>query len=166
MAVDNCWGIGRDGCLLFHIPEDMRLFREYTRGKTVVMGRATLQSLPGGAPLKNRRNIVLSGTAGFAAEGAAVCGSLAGLAAVLAGAPKGEVWVIGGEQVYRLLLPFCSRAYVTRVHADGEADRFFPNIDADPAWALREQSEQKHHGTLGYRFCVYQNLQPQRLAAK
>ena len=162
VAVDQRWGIGRDNDLLFSIPEDMRMFRQRTGGKIVVMGRATLQSLPGGAPLKNRVNIVLSRDEGFAAEGAVICHSLAQLGEALAEA-GGEVWVIGGDSVYRQLLEYCDEAYVTKVYADGNADRFFPNIDEDESWVLKEQSEVKDHEGLRYRFCTYRNTKPKNL---
>ena len=101
VAVDARWGIGRDNGLLFHISDDLKRFRALTEGKTVLMGRKTLQSLPGGRGLPRRRNVVLTGDEDFRAENAEVVHSAAE-AVWVAGE---DAWVIGGESVYRQLLP-------------------------------------------------------------
>ena len=111
VAVDARWGIGRDNGLLFHISDDLKRFRALTEGKTVLMGRKTLQSLPGGRGLPRRRNVVLTGDEDFRAENAEVVHSAAE-AVWVAGE---DAWVIGGESVYRQLLPLCERVYVTRI---------------------------------------------------
>ena len=118
VAVDEKWGIGRDNRLLFHLPADLKRFKELTSGHTVLMGRKTLESLPGGRGLPNRRNIVLTGQRGFTAERAEIVHSPA---EALLTADE-DSWVIGGEGVYRMFLPLCDRVYVTRIAADGSAD--------------------------------------------
>lgn len=121
VAVDEKWGIGRDNALLFNLPADLKRFKELTSGHTVLMGRKTLESLPGGRGLPNRRNIVLTGQRGFTAERAEIVHSPA---EALLTADE-DSWVIGGESVYRMFLPLCDRVYVTRIAADGSADAFF-----------------------------------------
>ena len=156
VAVDNDWGIGCDGKLLFDIPEDMEYFRTKTAGKTVVMGLATLQSLPGSKPLRNRTNIVLS-LDGTPIYGAIVCNSIE---QVLSEAQKhnpDDVFIIGGESVYTAFLDYCSRAYITKVNAVRTADRFFPNIDEQDNWKLASESDVRTHGDLTFTFCEYVN---------
>lgn len=155
VAVSRDWGIGKDGGLLFSIPEDMKFFRAATQGKTVVMGRRTLESLPGGRPLKNRRNLVLTRDADLRVEGAEVCRTPDEVRAAVAGEPGDRVMVMGGAQIYRLLLDDCDKAYVTRVDAAPPADSFFPDLDALDGWRLAGRSEEKEHQGLRYRFCTY-----------
>lgn len=155
VAVSRDWGIGKNGDLLFSIPEDMKFFRTTTQGKTVVMGRKTLESLPGGRPLKNRRNIVLTRDADLQVEGAEVCHTPEEVRAAVADEPGDRVMVMGGAQIYRLLLDDCDKAYVTKVDASAEADSFFPDLDALDDWRLESRSEEKEHEGLRYRFCTY-----------
>ena len=117
-AVCENGGIGREGALLFHIREDLRRFRQLTLGKTVVMGRRTLESLPGGRGLPDRRNLVLTRDPDFTAPGAEVIHDLAEV-------PEDAV-VIGGESVYRPLLPRCGTVYVTKIFASPQAAAVFP----------------------------------------
>ena len=136
VAVCDDWGIGLDGGMVVENREDMRHFVACTTGHPVIMGRRTLESFPGGRPLKNRRNIVLSRDASFSPEGVEVVRSVEeALAAV---ADEDEAWVIGGGQVYELLLPHCERAVVTRNHCVRPCDTHFPDLDADPAWKVVE----------------------------
>lgn len=157
VAVGADWGIGCEGDLLFSIPEDMKYFRTMTQGKVVVMGRKTLESLPGGKPLKNRTNIVLSQNPDYTVEGAQVCQSLDEVLAAVRGYAEDEVMVIGGAGIYRALLPYCKRAHVTHVEATAPADTYFPDLTKEPGWALVKEGEQQEHEGLHYRFCVYEN---------
>ena len=112
-AVSENWGIGKDNQLLFHISADMKRFRQLTLGKTVLMGRKTLQSMPGGKGLPDRRNIVLSGNTAFTASDAEIVNT-----PVQAVFTAGEdAAVIGGESMYRLFLPLCERVYITKIFA-------------------------------------------------
>lgn len=157
VAVGADWGIGCEGDLLFSIPEDMKYFRTMTQGKVVVMGRKTLESLPGGKPLKNRTNIVLSQNPDYQVEDAQVCQSLDEVLAAVRGYAEDEVMVIGGAGIYRAMLPYCKRAYVTHVDATAPADTYFPDLTKEPGWALVKEGEQQEHEGLRYRFCVYEN---------
>ena len=151
VAVDADWGIGKDGDLLQRISADMKYFREKTTGNVLVMGRKTLESLPGGRGLPRRRNIVLTGRRDFAAENCQIVHSPA--EAVLSA--DEDTWVIGGESVYRAFLPLCSRVYVTRIAADGGADVFFPDLSADPQWRLDRRGEDMTENGLTFRYEEY-----------
>ena len=151
VAGDARWGIGRDNGLLFHISDDLKRFRALTEGKTVLMGRKTLQSLPGGKGLPRRRNVVLTGDKDFQAENAEIVHSAAE-AAWVAGE---DAWVIGGESVDRAFRPLCSRVYVTRIAADGGADTFFPDLSVDPQWRLDRRSEDMTENGLIFRYEEY-----------
>ncbi len=155
VAVSRNWGIGKEGELLFSIPADMRFFRSMTSGKTVVMGRKTLESLPNGMPLKNRRNIVISSRFDYQVEGAEVVHSPAEAVHLLGDETGEQVFVIGGGEVYRAMLPFCETIYVTKVDAQPQADRCFPDLDSMDDWRLAEQGEEQSDGGYNFRFCVY-----------
>ncbi|NLB82377.1 MAG: dihydrofolate reductase, partial [Clostridiaceae bacterium] len=142
-AVDRKWGIGYNGKLLSHIPEDMRFFKDKTQGKVVIMGRATLQSLPGGVPLKNRINIVLSQNTKLEADGAIVCNSIDSLFIQLKKYNDNDLFVIGGGRIYNLLLPFCQTAYITKINETFIADTYFPNLDLAPNWHVTDKSPTK-----------------------
>ena len=136
VAVCDDWGIGLDGGMVVENREDMRHFVACTTGHPVIMGRRTLESFPGGRPLKNRRNVVLSRDSSFSTEGVEVVRSVEDALAAVAG--EQEAWVLGGGQVYELLLPHCDRAVVTRNHCVRPCDTRFPDLDADPAWRVVE----------------------------
>ena len=136
VCVSENWGIGKDGDLLFHIRDDLKRFRELTLDKSVIMGRKTLESLPGGKGLPRRHNVVLTTNRDYTAENAEIIHFP--VEAVFAGGE--DAAVIGGEQIYRLLLPLCEKVYVTKVFASPEADAFFPDLDADPKWQVESES--------------------------
>lgn len=151
VAVSQSWGIGRDGRLLFRLSADLRRFKALTTGHTVVMGRKTLQSLPGGKGLPNRRNLVLSRRMDYAPENAEVVTSVE---ALLRTAGE-DAFVIGGQQVYEQLLPHCERVHVTKVLADAPADAFFPNLDEDPAWRIASVSDVLTESGISFQYVEY-----------
>ncbi|MCR5523326.1 MAG: dihydrofolate reductase [Clostridia bacterium] len=155
VCVDNNWGIGRNNDLLFHLPADMKYFREKTTGHTVIMGLATLFSFPGRKPLKNRTNIVISGDPDFKAEGMTVCYSIEECLEAVKDTDPAEVFVIGGASIYEQMLPYCDTAYVTKVNASEQAEKYFPNLDSLPEWYLDSESETQTDGGLEFRFTVY-----------
>ncbi len=155
VAADENWAIGKDGGLLWHLPEDMKFFRETTTGNVVVMGRKTLDSFPGGKPLKNRVNLVLTKNPDFHREGVLTAGSVKEALERLREYGQKEVFVIGGGDIYRELLPYCDTAYVTRVYRSYEADTFFPDLDASEQWELCEAGEKREHEGLCYAFTCY-----------
>lgn len=159
VAVSADWGIGSNGKLLFHIPEDMASFRAKTKGGVVVMGRLTLESLPGGKPLPERENVVLSSRPGFFIPGAVTVRDTDEALGVLQGYEPDEVFVIGGGKVYAEFLPYCSLAYVTKIFAvPGETDTYFPNLDENPDWELIYAGDEREHNGLRFQFLTYQNL--------
>lgn len=156
VAVDKNWGIGNDGNLLFHISEDLKNFRRLTEGKTVILGRKTLVTFPKGAPLKNRRNIILSRDESYSVEGAEVARSVEEAAELLKNENTDNIVVIGGESIYRQMLPLCDTAVVTKIDAEAPAsDKFFPNLDEDENWYLAEESEVKEENGIKFKFCTY-----------
>lgn len=162
LCADRNWGIGFGNRLLVSIPADMRFFRETTQGHVVVMGRKTLESFPGGRPLPHRTNIVLTHDVTFRPAGATVVHSTAELAEALRPYDPGDIFVIGGAEVYRLLLAQCDTVYVTRVDYAYQADRFFPNLDEDPAWEKTEESEEQTYFDAEYTFCTYRRRAGQK----
>lgn len=162
VAVCDDWGIGRDGDMVVTNRADMRHFVNKTKGHPVIMGRKTLESFPGGRPLKDRRNIVLTRDASFTREGVEVVHSVdEALAAV---SEEDVAWVIGGGAVYEQFLPHCVEAEVTHNHVVHPADTFFPNLDEDPAWeAVDHQGvcvvgEGQGDAGLRYEFVTYRRL--------
>ena len=158
VVVDKNWAIGREGGLLFSLPTDMKRFRSLTLDGTVILGRKTLDSFPGGRPLSRRRNIVITRNVDFDREG---CEIVSGTAAALEAAADTEadkLWIIGGGSVYAALLSQCKRVYLTKVDAAAEnADTFFPNLDKLPGWEVEAISEPVTENGVTYRFVDYIN---------
>ncbi len=160
-AVDKNWGIGCKGNLLCRVSADMKNFRSLTIGKTVILGSKTLATFPGGRPLKNRRNIILSRRSDFFPDGGEVAHSLEELLSLTG---NDDAVVIGGESIYRLLLPYCDTAIITKFDHEFESDAFIPNLDEASDWRLDSESEAfiAEPGDslpgMGYRFCVYKKI--------
>ena len=151
-AVAQNRALGKDGQLLWHLPEDMRYFRETTRGKPVIMGRKTWESLPDVfRPLPGRRNIVISRNPAYDAPGATLAGSLE--EAVRLAQDDAEVFVIGGAEIYRQALPLAQRLYLTEVARDFDADAFFPEFSASD-WTEISRSAAKTCADLDFTFAV------------
>lgn len=161
VAADRRWAIGRNGGLLFSLPADMRRFRALTLGGTVIMGRLTLESLPGGRPLPRRRNIVVTRNPAALPEGAEAAASPEE-AVALAGGPEAEdLWVIGGGSIYAALLDQCRRVFLTRVEAQAEdPDTFFPDLERLPNWEAASPGEPVEENGLEFRFIEYVNTTP------
>ena len=158
--VDANWGIGKEDRLLFTISADLKRFRALTTGKAVILGRKTLATFPGGKPLKNRRNIVLSRNSSLQIEGAEVYTDISTLLHAIKNLSDDEVCVIGGSSVYEALLPYCTHALITKTLADGSADRFFPNLDQLPNWTAVEQSEVFEENGISFCYINYINNEP------
>lgn len=154
--VDKNWAIGLGSKLLVRIPQDMKYFRSMTTGHVVVMGRKTLESFPESKPLPNRVNIVLTRDQGYQAPGAVVVHSMEELKEELKKYSGEEIFVIGGGQIYRELLPLCDKAYVTKVDRAFDADVYFLDLDQDPQWKMTKVSEEQTYFDLEYVFAVYE----------
>lgn len=128
VAIDEHNAIGKAGGLLCHLPNDLKHFKQITLGSAVLMGKQTFLSLPK-PPLPNRRNIVLTTQPDFAFEGVEVVHSIEDALALVSAAQE-EVFVIGGGSIYRQLLPYAEKLYITHIHHSwDDADTFFPPID-------------------------------------
>lgn len=154
VAVDQNWAIGKDGDQLVYLKEDLKRFRTLTSGHTVILGRKTLATFPGGRPLKNRRNLILSRNSQFQAEGAEVFSSVEEL---VQKADK-DAFVIGGASVYEQLLPYCDTAYITKIHAAFPADTYFPDLDKSEEWKVREESESVEQDGISYHYVTYSRM--------
>ena len=153
VAVYDDWGIGCEGDQPIALSADRKFFRRYTAGSTVIVGRKTVASFPGQAPLPKRRNIVLTRqqidlpgfeTARSPEEAVAMCKD------------DGHVFVIGGGSVYRQMLPLCEKAIITKVHITAPCDTWFPNLDESPEWKLTQIIESGEENGIGYEMCVYE----------
>ncbi|HEY8420700.1 MAG TPA: dihydrofolate reductase [Thermoclostridium sp.] len=154
-SADKNWGIGFNNRLLARIPEDMKHVSGKTKGKVIVMGRKTLESFPEGKPLPDRTNVVLTTNTNYTADGAIIVHSIDHLTEVLKDY-DGEIYVFGGESIYRQLLPFCTRAYITRFNKEYQADSFLPCLDEIDGWKLVNQGKwQTSIKGIEYRFDEY-----------
>ena len=138
------------------MPDDQKFFRETTTGKVVVMGRKTLESFPNGLPLKNRTNIVLTHDKNYQVKDAIVLHSLEELHAELQKYPSEDIYVIGGETIYRQLLDECDVAHITKIDYAYDADAYFPNLDEKPEWRITQDSEEQTYFDLIYHFYKYE----------
>ena len=154
--VDSNWAIGYRGKLLVSIPEDMKFFRSETTGKVVVLGRKTLDTFPGGQPLKNRTNIILTRNPNYQVKGAIICHSVEEVLEELKKYNSEDVYIIGGDSIYKEFLPYCDVAHVTRTDHVYDADAWFPNLEEDPEWVMTGESEEKTYFDLEFRFCRYE----------
>lgn len=157
LHADKNWGIGKNNSLMFRIPADMKFFKETTTGNTVVMGSNTLKSLPQGKPLKDRINIVLY-PEGEDREDCKIVHSLNELFTEIKKYPPERVFVIGGQMMFKTLLPYCDEVLVTKVEAEGEADAFFENLDKNENFKLVHESEPIETNGYTIKFTTYKNL--------
>ncbi len=155
-AVDSNWAIGNREKLLISIPNDHKHFREETTGKVVVLGRKTLQTFPQGLPLKNRTNIILSRNPGYTVKDASVVHSVEELLEELKQYASGDVYIIGGESIYRQMLPYCDTAHITKIDHSYQADAYFPDLDSDPEWEITEDSDELTYFDIPYQFVKYE----------
>ncbi len=156
VAVDKNWAIGYQNKLLVSIPADMRFFRDETTGKVVIMGRKTLETFPGGQPLKNRVNIVITRDQEFKVKDAIVVHSVEEALEITKKYRDDDIYVIGGDSVYQQFLPYCSIAHITKIDYSYHADTYFPNLDQMEEWRLAEESDEHTYYDLTYTFCRYE----------
>ena len=152
VAVYDDWGIGKDGTQPIAVSADRKFFREMTRGAMVIVGRKTLADFPGGKPLPNRTNVVLSRSK-VDMPGVVVCPTTEEAAALAKTVDR--AMVIGGGSIYRQMLPYCDTAYITKVHVNPDSDTWFPNLDEDPAWEMAEILQSGEENGIAYEMCLY-----------
>lgn len=145
--------------MLVSISADLRRFRQLTLGKTVILGRKTLATFPGGRPLEQRTNLILSGS-GISVPGAEVFADLPSLFNRLQNCNSEQFTVIGGASVYEALLPYCDRAYVTKTFLSPEADTFFPNLDKLDNWSILEAGPVLEENGVRFQYVDYVNCDP------
>lgn len=156
VCVDENWGIGSNNDLLYHLPADMKFFREHTTGNVVVMGMATVLSLPGGKPLPKRTTVALSDDLSWNPEGVIVCRSMDELKEKLSEFDSDSIYVCGGASVYAQLIDLCDEALITKVKAgDKAAEKYFPNLDEKPEWTMVYESEEMEHEGVKFSFTTY-----------
>lgn len=156
VAVDNNWAIGSKGGLLVRIPNDHKMFRQETMGKVVVLGRKTLETFPQGLPLSGRTNIILSSNPNYRVKDAVIVHSKEELLEELQKYKEEEIYIIGGESVYRMMLPYCDVAHVTKIDHSYEADAYFPNLDQMEEWEITADSEEQTYFDIAYQFVKYE----------
>ena len=156
VAVDENWAIGNKGGLLVQIPSDQKFFREVTTGKVVVMGRKTLATQPQGQPLAGRTNIILTRNKSLKIKGAILVHSIEELLETLKPYATEDIFVIGGEEVYTQMLPFCDTVHVTKIDFSYQADAHFPNLDKLSDWEITGDSDEQTYFDLAYYFYKYE----------
>lgn len=156
VAVDKNWAIGNKNQLLISIPADHKMFRKETTGKVVVLGRKTLETFPGGLPLPNRTNIILSSNQSYKVKDAVVVHSVEELLEELKKYDTEDVYIIGGETVYRQMLPYADTIHVTKIDRSYEADAFFPNLDLLDEWENTASGEEQVYFDTTYTFEKYE----------
>ena len=158
VAVDNNWAIGYQGELLVSIPNDHKMFRELTTGHVVVLGRKTLATFPQGLPLKNRTNIILSTNPDYQVKDAEVAHSIEEFLELAKQYDTEDIYIIGGDSIYKQLLPYCDVAHVTKIDHEYQADAYFPNLDDDPEWQITADSDEMTYFDICYRFIKYERV--------
>ncbi len=164
VAVDEKWAISKDNKLLVNIPEDKQYFREMTKDNIVIVGKNTLESFPDGKPLEDRVNIVVALEKHYIKEGVVVVHNLEDAVKKAKEYEDKDVYVIGGSSIFRQFLPYCKKAYITKIYKTFEdADTFIPNLDELENWAEMCESVKKVHEGLEYTFVTYVNKKLEKL---
>ena len=159
VCVDANWGIGYKNELLVRIPSDQKFFRETTTGKVVVMGRKTLDSFPGQKPLKNRTNIVITSNKNLGSkDGEIYVHSIEECLELLKQYNDEDIYIIGGSSVYKEFLPYCSKAFITKVDRAFSADSYFPNLDEDEEWKMVKESDEQTYFDNTFFFTEYERI--------
>lgn len=158
VAVDKNWAIGYQNKLLVSIPADMRFFRDVTTNKVVIMGKNTLESFPGGRPLKNRVNIVIALEKDYRVNDAIVVYSIEEALEEAKKYKSEDIYIIGGASIYKQMLPYCDTVHVTKIDYAYEADTYFPNLDDMGDWVLAEETHEETYYDLTYTFCRYERV--------
>lgn len=157
VAVDNNWGIGYNGNLLLSIPEDLKRFKKLTTGYTVIMGTNTWNSLPI-KPLIDRVNIIISNSDRIIMNKNTLRLHMEDVLNYL-NYSNDNIFIIGGGSIYKQLLPYCDRVYVTKIYKEFEnVDTFFPNLDETNNWLSVPTGELQEHNGIMYQYWIYDRI--------
>ena len=169
VAVDKDWGIGFEGQLLEHLPPDMKYFKETTMGNIVIMGRKTWDSLPV-KPLINRHNVIISKSIPETKLPQIITNredpvTFLRMDSLIQNWEKvkrfsnKDIFIIGGGEIYKQLLPYCNRVYVTLIEKSHDnVDTYFPNLNKDPNWEVSTCTELRDYGNIPYAFLTYDRI--------
>lgn len=155
VCADRKWAIGNSNKLLVSIPKDMKSFREMTTGKVIVLGRKTLATFPGERPLPSRTNIIMSRDKNYKVDGAIVVHSTEELLEEVKKYDTNDVYICGGESIYKQMLPYCDVAHVTRIDHEYAADAYFPDLDKSDEWEIEVESDEEVYFDVTYTFVKY-----------
>jgi len=162
-AVDNNFAIGNRGKLLLRIPSDLKRFREMTLNKVVVLGRKTLETFPQKRPLELRTNIILSRNKNYNVKGATVVHSKEELLEKLKEYNTDDIFIIGGESIYKMMLDYCDEALITRIDYEYEADTYMEDLDHSNNWRMTEKGGEQVFFNVLFSFDNYVNRRPKEL---
>lgn len=157
-CVDSKWGIGYKNELLVRIPSDQKFFRTTTTGNVCIMGRKTLDSFPGGKPLKDRVNIVLTKSDASPKGEEIYVKSVEDCLEEIKKYPDKDIFVIGGQSIYEQFLPYCDKAYITKVDREFCADAFFPDLDENKEWKISVEGEEQTYFDNTFSFLTYERI--------
>lgn len=158
LAADRKWAIGKDNDLLIHLPGDLKYFKKMTTGKAVIMGRKTLESLPGGKPLPNRRNIILTRSKDFEVPGAEVFHSIEDVLQLIKSGKleSDETFIIGGAEIYKQMMPHCDKFYITKIDAELPADCYFVDLDQIEDLKITWRAPAEEYQGTKYQYVLYE----------
>ncbi len=156
VAVTDDWGIGADGTQSIVLKTDREFFRTMTKGAAIIVGRRTLEDFPGGKPLKDRVNIVVT-RRDMEIEGALVVHTTE--EATELAAKYDRCLVVGGASIYMQFFPELERIYVTKIYASAHSTAFFPNLDRNPAFEMEYEGEEQEENGVMFRFCTYKRVE-------
>ena len=157
VAIDKNWGIGYNGELLAHIPEDLKRFKSLTENNIVVMGRKTWDSLPN-KPLSNRVNYVITRESRPSSANVSFF-DMNCIKMEMQKKKDYNYFIIGGGEIYRQLLPYCDRVYITKIYKDYKnVDTYFPNIEDNSEWMLTSASQLYSYKDIPYQFLEYKRI--------
>lgn len=161
VAVDENFGIGSNNELLAHIPEDLKNFKKLTENNVIIMGRKTYDSLPN-RPLPNRTNVIISSKNHGLGDKGTLFTSMDFVKMFLSTQTSyalADCFIIGGGSIYKELLPYCEKIYITKIHHSYDnVDTYFPNIDNMPEWKLSMSSDIREYENIKYQFCIYEKV--------
>ena len=155
-TLSGCRDCIRATTVLLSIPADKKLFKELTDGKVVVGDRRTMESIPGGTTLGGRTNIILTSDQNYSYGNAKIVHDMDEAMEELKNYADEDIFVVGGEKVYKEFFPYCERAYITKVDYEYQADAYLENLEESDEWIMTHDSDEQTYYDLEYYFTIYQ----------